>query len=315
MNMKFLIIGDLHGKMPKIHFKNFDAIIAPGDFCSDKRKDLVWKAIKESEKEKKKRKEKNEETKKRDVKTKSDNEKSKNIMWYDLCGKKEAKKMIDESVASGRKILEYLNSLEKPVFIVPGNWDYPGIPENLIKKLVGKKNIWSYWLKDYYKNMRKGLNNIHDLNFKLKTFGEIDLIGYGIFHIGSGTAPEDEDDFLYAYFKLYHLFKKAKQTRNPIIFLSHNVPYNTKIDKILNKKSPAYGEHYGSVVVKELIKNFQPLVNIGGHIHEHFGKTRIKKTICINAGFGSHVNTLLEIELSKKGEFNIKRLEFYDENG
>ena len=34
--MKFLIIGDLHGNKPKIHFKDFDAIIAPGDFCSDK---------------------------------------------------------------------------------------------------------------------------------------------------------------------------------------------------------------------------------------------------------------------------------------
>jgi hypothetical protein len=34
--MRFLIIGDLHGRMPRIYFKEFDAIIAPGDFCSDK---------------------------------------------------------------------------------------------------------------------------------------------------------------------------------------------------------------------------------------------------------------------------------------
>ena len=31
--VKFLIIGDLHGNKPKIHFKDFDAIIAHGDFC------------------------------------------------------------------------------------------------------------------------------------------------------------------------------------------------------------------------------------------------------------------------------------------
>ena len=36
MQTKFLIIGDLHGNKPLIHFKDFDAIIAPGDFCSDK---------------------------------------------------------------------------------------------------------------------------------------------------------------------------------------------------------------------------------------------------------------------------------------
>ncbi len=35
MYMRFLIVGDLHGQMPKIHFKEFDAIIAPGDFCPD----------------------------------------------------------------------------------------------------------------------------------------------------------------------------------------------------------------------------------------------------------------------------------------
>ena len=40
--MKFLIIGDLHGKMPRIHFKEFDAIIAPGDFCLDHAKEYMW---------------------------------------------------------------------------------------------------------------------------------------------------------------------------------------------------------------------------------------------------------------------------------
>ncbi len=39
--MKFLIVGDLHGQMPKIFFKEFDAITAPGDFCSDEPKALM----------------------------------------------------------------------------------------------------------------------------------------------------------------------------------------------------------------------------------------------------------------------------------
>jgi len=33
---KLLIIGDLHGMMPKIYFKDFDVIIVPGDICGDK---------------------------------------------------------------------------------------------------------------------------------------------------------------------------------------------------------------------------------------------------------------------------------------
>lgn len=289
--MKFLIIGDLHGSMPKIHFKDFDAVIAPGDFCSDKRKDLVWRAIKQKENEG------------------DENNKSKEVMWYDLCGRKEAKKMIDESVASGRKILKYLNSLGKPVFIVSGNWDYTGVPKNLLPKKTRKK-IWSYWIKNHYNEMINGLENIIDLSFKAVDFNGVILIGYGVFHIGSGTAPEDKNDFMYAYSRLYSLFMQSKLFNFPIIFLSHNVPYNTKIDKVLNKKSPAYGKHYGSVVVKEIIKDFQPLVNIGGHIHEHFGKTRIKKTVCINTGFGPNVNTLLDIDLSDNKN-KIKKIEFY----
>ena len=62
--MKFLIFGDLHGKEPKIFYNNFDAIIAPGDFCSDNLKKYIFKTIKEN------------------IKTSS------NIPWYKIIGEK-----------------------------------------------------------------------------------------------------------------------------------------------------------------------------------------------------------------------------------
>ncbi len=31
--MRLLALGDLHGMKPKFYFKNFDYILAPGDFC------------------------------------------------------------------------------------------------------------------------------------------------------------------------------------------------------------------------------------------------------------------------------------------
>ncbi len=55
-----------------------------------------------------------------------------------------------------------------------------------------------------------------------------------------------------------------------------------------------------------MIEKFQPLVCIGGHMHEHFGKCKIKKTTVINTGFGSNVNTMMELEGNK-----IKKLEFH----
>ncbi len=99
--MKFLIIGDLHGNKPNIYYKNFDAIIAPGDFCSS---DEIRKYDFES------------------IRLKQKNPKSK-IRWWDLVGKKEAKKMAERSITDGRKILEQLNSYNIPVYLVPGNWD------------------------------------------------------------------------------------------------------------------------------------------------------------------------------------------------
>ena len=85
------------------------------------------------------------------------------------------------------------------------------------------------------------------------------------------------------------------------------MPFNTKLDKITDKKSLRYGYHYGSLVARKMIDKYRPLVCIGGHMHEHFGKDKVGKTICINAGFGSYVNTFLELKGDK-----IKKLEFYN---
>src|SRR3989344_4870424 len=101
--MKLLTIGDLHGNKPLIHFKDFDAIIAPGDFCSDALRKYYFEEIKE--------KMKNPDS---------------DLKWYEIVGKKKAKQMLDESWRDGRKILEFLNSFGKPVYLVPGNWDQAG---------------------------------------------------------------------------------------------------------------------------------------------------------------------------------------------
>ena len=104
--------------------------------------------------------------------------------------------------------------------------------------------------------------------------------------------------------------KKFQKAKKPIIFLSHNVPYNTSIDKIVNKKSPLNGKHMGSYLARELIIEHKPLVCIGGHMHEHFGKTKLKSTVCINAGFGSNVNTILEIKNNKITELKFINKQF-----
>lgn len=284
--MKFLIISDLHGQKPNIHYKNFDAIIAPGDFCSDEPKKVMFQAIRE----------------------RLQNPKCKK-QWYDIVGKKEAQRMVQKSLADGRIILEYLNELRIPIYTVPGNWDWQKEREPAWK--------WKYLQQDHYTELIRGLNNIVDSHHKIIAVKEYQIIGHGITSEPEYPQyPEDikhlknekklekvRKEYKQQKKKLESLFKKATK---PVIFLTHNVPFNTPLDIIKNPASPRNGQHYGSLIAREMIDKYQPLVCIGGHMHENFGKCTVGKTLCINAGSGSNVNIWMEMEGNK-----IRKLEFY----
>lgn len=281
---RFLIIGDLHGKMPDISIKDFDVIIAPGDFCSDKHiRDVFMEMYKNYVK---------------NVNNYED--------WWDLCGKKKAKQWTNESLAAGRSILKRLDSYGKPVLIIPGNWDWA----------TKGQESWEFMNQDFWKELKKGLTNVYDIDGKIKTVEGVTFIGYGKVNGPEllrlrGYGGVTKKDLKRNELRVKKLltkkdaqFKKVKG--KTAILLSHNVPYGTTLDLIKNKGSPVNGKHYGSYVARKLIEKHKPLVCIGGHMHEHFGQDKIGKTTIINAGFGSKVNTLLEISNGK-----IVRLEFY----
>lgn len=282
--MKFVIIGDLHGTLPRMHYKEFDAIIAPGDFCSDKGiRELIWASYKEFLKNPYEARE-----------------------WWEIVGKKRASKLIKNSLKAGRKILRKLDSFGVPVYIVPGNWDWA---ETSSEK-------WDFLNKDFFNDfLLKDLKNVVDVDGKIKRMKDWQIIGYGKcsgpellkYRHYRGIKKEDFARNEKAYKKLkYNYTKLFRTAKKPVIFLSHNVPYNTPLDKIRNRDSPMNGHHYGSVLAREMIKKFGPLVCIGAHMHEHFGKCRLGKTTVINAGFGPRVNVLVELDKNK-----IKKLEFY----
>lgn len=289
--IQFLCIGDLHGVKPNFHsnLEKIDAIICPGDICGDDIRPYYLKYYKLKEKYKK-------------------------LKFEKICPKYKEKYLEFKSLRKGRKILKYLNSLNKPIFLVPGNWDQTNHRDGLDN--INKKDNWN--------KIKKGLKNIHDIEFSKKTFKNITFIGHG-----STSTPEplekkikknfeNEEDYIqYSIrFKFFSkIFKKLNslilKSKNPVILISHNTPYKTKLDKINNPKSPVHNKHYGSVITRNLIDKHQPLLCISGHIHEGFGKTKIKKTTCINTGFGSNVNTIIEIDLEKN---KIIKIEFLGEN-
>ncbi len=263
----FLILGDLHGHIPTFHRQDFDAIICPGDICSD------------------------------DLRFVTDENYNPELDYEEL------------SLQKGRKVLEHLNSYNKPVFLVPGNWDQTPYGDGQGEYTKDPNlNPWE--------NIKQGLSNIHDVEFTKMLFNGIAIIGHG-----STSAPEpliigdlDENDIknldsreLFFRERFYELDKLMKQEELPIIFISHNSPYGTTLDLINNSKSPVNNEHYGSGIARVLIDENQPLLSISGHIHEGVGQEVLGKTTCINSGFKGDINVIVEINLEKK---EVEKIEF-----
>src|SRR3989344_1634011 len=199
-----------------------------------------------------------------------------NAIFYlgDIVGYKKKKGLRSEKngeLRSGRKVAKYLNSLNKKIYIIPGNWD------------SYKTRFWNM-KKNHYKNyIIKNLKNLKDLHLKSIENKEHIIIGYGIYE-----HPEKGEKEFYEYHmkKLRELFKEAKKKKKPIIFITHNQPHNTRFSFIRDKRSILNGIQVGSNVIKDIIKEFKPLLSIGAHMHEHFGKLKIGKTTCIAAGYG-----------------------------
>lgn len=109
------------------------------------------------------------------------------------------------------------------------------------------------------------------------------LVGYG----GSNPTPFDtpgeiEDNKIYE--DIHELLNEYDYINNyeipkVKILLTHAPPYNTQADLVGN------GEHVGSHAILKAIHEFQPEINICGHIHEAKSIDKIEdKTIVANPG-------------------------------
>jgi Icc-related predicted phosphoesterase len=304
--MKILVIGDLHGRKPRIHFNDYDCIIQVGDVCDDREfRPYIKKwfsALKNYR-----------------VDTPSVFE-----FITRAIGKKGMKKLEENSVKVGRKILEYLDSFGKPVFIVPGNWDQ-SYGKTKIK--YPDKDDYSYmkyfydsWMGDRTNpKLTRGLKNVRDCQFKNHEFNQINFYGYGLSSAYEyykrkrklNISKAENEKLKKAYFSLVKKLFVRYNRRNkklPTIFISHNIPVETKLDIVKNKSSYAHGKHLGSYVARKFCEKYKPLMCIGGHIHEGIGKDKIGKTLLINPGYGVDAQVLIDVDESKG---RIKNVKFY----
>ena len=292
--MKLLLIGDLHGRKPLIKWKNFDAIILPGDIASDKelgRFTKKWFAYLKTTK------------------------KPLNVDEYIISkiGKRAFAEMEKRSLLEGNKILRYLDSFNKPIFMVAGNWDQ-SYGKSKIKN--PDKNTFNYlkaffdwWLGEKINPiLTQGTKNVKDCMFKSINFKGINFLGYGLSSgpetpyskhrkskLLKGVSKKQMAILLKAYENLKLKLEKAYKGK-PTIFITHNIPNNTKLDIITNKKSVAYKKHLGSTIAREFVDKFQPVLCVGGHIHDQRGKCKIKNTRTINPGFGVKAQVLVDLD-------------------
>lgn len=302
--VKILVIGDLHGKKPRIHFKDFDYIISVGDICSDKflrpYYKKYFKFVKRIGKD--------------EVMSFSD------FMDSEL-GRGKQEELEEKQMFEGRKILEYLNSFGVPVFFVPGNWDNSYGPtriRDMDKSDYNNLKIWlDWWLgRRSNKKLVSGLENVYDLQYGLYKSDEFNVLGYGLISgaekfekkLKKIVASKREKSMLKSKMsEIYGRLNKLWNKRNEnavSIFVSHNVPYGV-LDKIISKGSYADGMHAGSTVARNFCIKKRPEICVGGHIHEYYGREKLNDTVVVNSGYGADAQVLIDIN-DKTGRFKMK---------
>lgn len=178
---------------------------------------------------------------------------------------------------------EIVNECDVDVFAIPGNCDPAGICNAIKESGPDEKPAFC-------------------LHNQLIAYENLVILGYG----GSNPTPfntpgEIDDDKI--YLKVYELLAEYDyigndEAKRVTILLTHAPPYDTKADMIEG------GAHVGSQGVKKPIHEFQPDINICGHIHEATSKDQVGKTIIANPGMLEYNHAVL-IDVDEEANFTL----------
>lgn len=161
----------------------------------------------------------------------------------------------------GEEILNEISSFNIPVLAIPGNCD----PINLYGNIDNSKAI-----------------NIHGRSVTIKDIG---ICGFG----GSNPTPFNTP-LEFEEVEIYDQARTALETirdHKVTLFVTHAPPYGTKTDVLPS------GDHVGSEGLRRLIEEFQPSVNICGHIHEAKAIDEVGDTKVVNPGMVSEGNACI----------------------
>lgn len=261
--MRLLVVGDFHGHLPKkferiVKDEKIDLVVSTGDYLPFKYRKLWFKHCFR-----------------------------KNVELWNIIGKSKYKKLIENDLLKGENALKALNGLGVPVVTVLGNIDYPSANDVMDERKPRGKNYWKfeYSREDAFINLLKKYKNIFRIDYSYFRYGNFVFIG-ARGHSNKGRVKSKA--FRKHKIILGKIFKKfnKENMEGKVIFVSHNVPYDTHLDLVSSLKAHALvkGKHVGSKLVRRVINKFHPILHFGGHVHESRGMQKIGKTLCINSG-------------------------------
>ena len=309
--MKILAVGDFHGKFPVIKDRNFDCMVLVGDICDDRNIVPIYKKFF------------------RAIGNEADASLNFEEFAAKVLGSKKKLGIYEKaSLRAGAKILKYLDSFGKPIFMVGGNWD-ESYGKSRIKDMNKSRYNYLKWFYDSWagdklnSELTRGTKNIRNCMLHCRKFGGVNFIGYGLSSApeslnartknkGAGGLSSRQIEMLRRAHdkivgKLERAYSGRKNKRLPTFFITHNIPNGTKLDKIRDKKSYAYGKHLGSTIARKFCVKFKPVICVGGHIHEGKGRDKIGRTLVINPGHGKRAQVLIDFD-EKKGK--VKNVRF-----
>lgn len=173
------------------------------------------------------------------------------------------------------EILNEIASFDVPVLAIPGNCD----PVEMYGKLDNSNAI-----------------NIHGRSVTIKDIG---ICGFG----GSNPTPF-KTPLEFEEVEIYDNARKALEEVKDCkitLFVTHAPPVGTNADVLPS------GDHVGSESLRKVIEEFQPTLNVCGHIHEARSKDTIGETEVINPGMisGGHA-CLINIDDSDEEDIKVE---------
>ncbi|MGZ7044125.1 MAG: metallophosphoesterase family protein [Methanobacterium sp.] len=184
-----------------------------------------------------------------------------------------------------QKIFNYLQENKVDLIILTGDITHFG-PEKLGEEILNEICVFDIVtlaipgncdpLSIYREIENSNAINIHNRSLIIKNIG---ICGFG----GSNTTPFNTP-LEFAEILIYSQLEKIMseiENEEIRILVTHAPPYNTKADILPS------GDHAGSESVRRIIEEYQPTLNVCGHIHESKAIDKIGNTIIINPGESS----------------------------